>query len=114
MTDIVKALRAIDHMSVEDCFLQSPMFEKAADEIDRLREALRSLIEWRENAQIYAGGGQVLTPEFIAARAALEGPHQLRAENARLREALVRIVEEPMTGEVPRKIALAGLERRDD
>jgi len=39
MTDIVKRLRAIDHLSIEDCFLQSPLFGNAADEIERLREA---------------------------------------------------------------------------
>ena len=41
MTDIVKRLRAIDNMSVEDCFLQSYLFSYAADEIERLREALQ-------------------------------------------------------------------------
>lgn len=42
MSDIVKVLEAIDHGSVEDCFLQSPMFAKADDEITRLRAALAS------------------------------------------------------------------------
>ena len=27
---LADALKAVDHMSVEDCFLQSPLFEKAA------------------------------------------------------------------------------------
>lgn len=36
MGDIVKRLRAVDHMSVEDCFLQSPLFAQAADIIERL------------------------------------------------------------------------------
>ena len=49
MTDIVERLRAIDHMSVEDCFLQSYMFEYAAEEIERLREAL----EWYANPEVY-------------------------------------------------------------
>jgi hypothetical protein len=40
MTDIVECLRAVDHASVEDCFLQSPLFHRAADEIERLRAAL--------------------------------------------------------------------------
>ena len=40
MSDIVEMLRAVDHMSVEDCFLQSPLFAKAADEIARLRADL--------------------------------------------------------------------------
>lgn len=40
MSDIVERLRAVDHQSLEDCFLQSPLFDKAADEISRLRTAL--------------------------------------------------------------------------
>lgn len=40
MSELVKALEAIDHMSVEDCFLQSPLFAKAASEITRLTEEL--------------------------------------------------------------------------
>lgn len=50
MTDIVKRLRAIDHLSIEDCFLQSPLFGDAADEIERLRallnEAADDLDDW--------------------------------------------------------------------
>lgn len=45
-SEIVKALRNIDHGSMEDCFLQSPLFEKAADEIERLRaENARQTVE---------------------------------------------------------------------
>lgn len=40
MSNIVKRLRAIDHMSVEDCFLQSPLFAQAADIIERLTAEL--------------------------------------------------------------------------
>ena len=38
--DIVLRLRAVDHMSVEDCFLQSHLFAAAAREIERLRGAI--------------------------------------------------------------------------
>lgn len=38
MSDIVERLRSINHLSVEDCYLQSPLFTRAADEIERLRE----------------------------------------------------------------------------
>ena len=38
--DIVKRLRAIDHLSVEDCFVQSFLYEKAADRIEALEAAL--------------------------------------------------------------------------
>ena len=38
--ELVARLRAVDHMSVEDCFLQSPLFAHAADCIERLNGAL--------------------------------------------------------------------------
>lgn len=43
--DIVARLRAVDHMSVEDCFLQSHLFAVAADEIERLRAAMRQVAD---------------------------------------------------------------------
>lgn len=43
MSELVMALEAIDHMSVEDCFLQSPLFAKAAAEITRLTGAATAL-----------------------------------------------------------------------
>ena len=54
MTDIVKRLRAIDHSSIEDCFMQSPLFETAADEITHLRAEVERLREveaefWSQN-----------------------------------------------------------------
>jgi mRNA-degrading endonuclease toxin of MazEF toxin-antitoxin module len=51
MTDIVKRLRAIDHLSIEDCFLQSPLFGDAADEIERLRAALWVFADEYDKAQ---------------------------------------------------------------
>jgi hypothetical protein len=39
--DIVSRLRAVDHMSVEDCFLQSHLYAQAAGEIERLRAVMR-------------------------------------------------------------------------
>ena len=33
---LVKRLRAVDHTSVEDCFLQSPLYAEAADRIQML------------------------------------------------------------------------------
>ena len=41
VVDIVERLRSIDHMNVEECFLDSYLYAKAADEIERLREALK-------------------------------------------------------------------------
>lgn len=50
MGDIVERLRAVDHMNVEECFLDSHMFAKAADEIERLREALRQIAkQWPDS-----------------------------------------------------------------
>jgi hypothetical protein len=43
MADIVERLRSIDHYSVEDCFSQSPLFEHAAVEIERLRDEIAAL-----------------------------------------------------------------------
>jgi hypothetical protein len=40
---ISERLRAVDHMSVEDCFLQSPLYDKAADVIDALAAALKDV-----------------------------------------------------------------------
>lgn len=40
MSDLVRKLQAVDHMSVEDCFLQSPLFGQAAAEITRLQKEL--------------------------------------------------------------------------
>lgn len=34
--ELVKRLRGVDHMSVEDCFLQSPLFGQAADKLEEL------------------------------------------------------------------------------
>jgi hypothetical protein len=64
MTDIVKRLRAIDHLSVEDCFLQSPLFGNAADEIERLRAALRNVLS-------YVPHGDMPVTIYDNARAAL-------------------------------------------
>ena len=40
MSDIVERLRGVDHLSIEDCFLQSPLFDQAANEITCLRQLL--------------------------------------------------------------------------
>jgi hypothetical protein len=38
--DLVKRLRAIDHMNVEECFLDSYLYAKAADRIEELERQL--------------------------------------------------------------------------
>jgi hypothetical protein len=45
--ELIKALRSIDHMNVEDCFLQSHFYSKAADLIEKLvkeRDATREAV----------------------------------------------------------------------
>jgi hypothetical protein len=34
--ELIRVLRSIDHTSVDDCFLQSPYYTKAADRIEAL------------------------------------------------------------------------------
>ena len=43
--DLVKRLRAVDHLSVEDCFLQSPLYAYAADCIEALEAKLAKAVE---------------------------------------------------------------------
>ena len=43
--DLVKRLRAVDHLSVEDCFLQSPLYAYAADRIEALEAKLAKAVE---------------------------------------------------------------------
>lgn len=101
MSDLVERLRAVDHMSVEDCFLQSPLFAYAADEIERLRARVAKLEEAliAEN-DLITDCQTVLTryleglPRGITKDAAvsallglLDGPQQREAQS-RAREAL--------------------------
>lgn len=88
MTDIVERLRAVDHMMVEDCFLQSHLFAQAADEIERLRA---------EAARLRA---EIVLLEAVGAEAS--------DEIDRLREALRQIAEMGAPAECER-IARAAL-----
>jgi hypothetical protein len=49
-SDIVSRLRAVDHTSIEDCFLQSPLFSQAADRIEALQADLAKAREALEKA----------------------------------------------------------------
>jgi len=51
MSDIVERLRGVDHQSIEDCFLQSPLFSHAANEIERLRTLLSEAEQKLQNAK---------------------------------------------------------------
>jgi hypothetical protein len=69
--DLVKRLRAIDHLSVEDCFCQSALYDQAAARI----EALTAERDYTEGTN----------DTLIALN------QSLTADNARLREALTGI-----------------------
>ena len=52
--DLVKRLRAVDHLDIEDCFMQSPLYAYAADLIEALTSEVGELQEvfdfqWRAN-----------------------------------------------------------------
>jgi len=72
--ELVKRLRAVNHMCVEDCFLQSPLFGHAADAI----EALQARAEAAEAELADAASPEA---ELAAARAIYTpGPRQAVAE----------------------------------
>jgi hypothetical protein len=56
MTDdeLVKRLRHVDHLSVEDCFLQSPLYGDAADRIEALTEQLEAARLDAKEAEAYS------------------------------------------------------------
>ena len=81
MSDIVDRLRAVDHLSVEDCYLQSHLFEQAAAEITRLRAQVERMREALTDA--------IDTVDFWAAYASdyFKDKHDLEGDLARLRAA---------------------------
>jgi uncharacterized coiled-coil protein SlyX len=87
MSDLVKQLRSIDHMSVEDCFLQSYLYTKAADRIEEL-EAKLAEVEAKlvEEERICTMRGNViefdLTPSLADAEARLADVEAERDEQA--------------------------------
>lgn len=52
--DLVKRLRAVDHLSVEDCFLQSPLYGDAASRIEALTEQLEAARLDAKEAEAYS------------------------------------------------------------
>jgi hypothetical protein len=42
---LVKRLRDVDHLCVEDCFLQSPLYAYAADRIEQLERERETLVQ---------------------------------------------------------------------
>ena len=59
MTDeLVKRLRGVDHMCLEDCFMQSPLFAHAADRIETLEAKLESTIKDLARIRAELKGGE--------------------------------------------------------
>jgi hypothetical protein len=67
MTDIVERLRWVDETSVEECFLMSYLFTAAADEIERLREALQECTAERERLESELAKASPMTREGLEA-----------------------------------------------
>jgi len=76
--DLEKRLRAIDHLSVEDCFCQSALYDQAAVRIEaltadnaRLRAALECLLIEYDYAELAQAEPPSLTAAVFSARDAL-------------------------------------------
>jgi hypothetical protein len=46
--ELVKRLRAVDHLDIEDCFMQSPLYAYAADRIETLERDKKFILEERD------------------------------------------------------------------
>ena len=68
MSDLVKRLRSIDQMSVEDCFLQSYLYTKAADRIEELEANLAKVTAERDAAYKSVDANWITHQEVIASR----------------------------------------------
>lgn len=68
-SDIVERLRAVDHTSLEDCFLQSSLFAQAADRIEILETEAQCDKEYMANMRSRI---EALQAELAKAREALE------------------------------------------
>ena len=90
MTDILVAhLRSIDHMSVEDCFMQSPYFAKAADRIEDLQvQTMRLSGMVHDLKKEVAISDALLISEAEVSLERLARAEAAEAERDRLREAL--------------------------
>ena len=69
MTDIVERLRATRRAEIP---ARASLWEEAAEEIERLRKALRDVVDWADDLQIYAEPEHHMHPVFYNARSALE------------------------------------------
>jgi hypothetical protein len=90
--DLVKRLRAVDHLSVEDCFLQSPLYGDAADRIEALTEA-RDMM------------GRLWAKEAAERQVALGRIDELEAKLAKAVQALDKIAGKAPYADDPYDIA---------
>ena len=70
--ELVKALRAVDHMSLEDCFCQSSLYDEAANYIEQLtaeNERMREAL--------------TVISQFLAATSGNVNIHAMMTEHAR-------------------------------
>ena len=90
MSDILVAhLRSIDHMSVDDCFMQSPYFAKAADRIEDLQvQTMRLSGMVHDLKKEVAISDALLISEAEVSLERLARAEAAEAERDRLRDAL--------------------------
>jgi hypothetical protein len=90
MTDeLVNRLRAIDHLSVEDCFCQSALYDQAADRIEALTAERDALIAQRDAVpfDINAMGMTVEMAAQSTIRIVTKERDEALADNAWLRKS---------------------------
>ena len=92
--ELVKRLRAVDHMSLEDCFCQSSLYDQAADRIETLQaQNLRLSGMAHDLKKEVAISDALLIGEAEASLARLARAEAAEAERDRLREALEQIAQ---------------------
>ena len=102
--ELVKNLRGVDHASVEDCFLMSPSFAKAADAIEALvkeRDDANSdatrfqsyVIEAENNTMFAVQRAEAAEAEAKRLQELCDLKKNLTMEVVRLREALTKIAD---------------------
>ena len=78
--ELVKRLRAVDHLNLEDCFCQSSLYDQAADHIEALTAERDDALECNEQFFVYN--------QFLKKRV-----EKAEAERDRLRAALEDIAD---------------------
>jgi hypothetical protein len=93
--DLVNKLRAIDHLSIEDCYCQSPLYAEAAYRIEQLMAERDALVAQRDAVPFDTdalGMGLEITAKSTIRIVTKERDEAL-ADNARLREIGTEMAE---------------------